>query len=415
MTPSDQLLTTAASPSSAPTPVPDPVPAKRASAALCAALVFVIAVGASLLAYAALTLPGAWFPRDSPKAWAASDLALVRGTGQLAGEELVVTASGADNIALVRAPVDLRSSDYPAIVWVGVDFSDTATVSLLWRSDYAPERLNHAQVRVESGRPMPVVLAKDPAWIGRITGVALAIRGPLPQPIRIRGVVAKPMGLIETLHDRASEWLAFESWTGTSINTISGGADIQDLPLPLLLAAAVTGAVGIVALIRRLRASAFGMTTIELAAAFFLVAWLLLDARWMWNLTRQGAVTAKEFAFKTTDEKHSTEEDAALYAFVSQALKVLPAEPARVIVAADADYFRGRAAYHLYPHNVFFDPRSNVLLPARMLRPGDWLLVYRRRGILYDAAQQKLRWDGGETVSAEIKMAGAGAALFLIR
>jgi hypothetical protein len=339
----------------------------------------------------------------------------MRGTGQIVGDELAVSAPDADGITLVSVPAELRSSDYAVIAWVGVDFSDKSLVSVLWRSDYQPGQIHFAQVRVESGRLMPVAVSKNPAWVGRITGLALAIRGPLPQPVRIRGVVAKPMGLVETLHDRTSEWLAFEGWTGTSINTVTGGADIQDLPLPLLLGVAVAVAAGIVALARRVRPGAFGMSTAALAAAFFLAAWLLLDARWTWNLMRQVSATAKEFAFETADEKHSTEEDAALYAFVARARKVLPAEPARIVVVSDAHYFRGRAAYLLYPHNVYAEPRSNVLQPARMFRPGDWLLVYQRRGIQYDAAQQKLRWDGGETVSAELALADAGGALFRIR
>ena len=47
------------------------------------------------------------------------------------------------------------------------------------------------------------------------------------------------MGAIELLRDRVGEWLAFERWNGASINTITGGADVQDLPLPALLATVV--------------------------------------------------------------------------------------------------------------------------------------------------------------------------------
>ena len=86
-----------------------------------------------------------------------------------------------------------------------------------------------------------------------------------------------------------------------------------------------------------------------------------------------------------------------------------------IFVAADAHYFRGRAAYHLYPHSVFFDPRSNELQWADQLRPGDWLLVYQQRGIQYDASRQMLRWETGRTTSAEVKLIEPGAALFRIR
>jgi hypothetical protein len=53
---------------------------------------------------------------------------------------------------------------------------------------------------------------------------ALAIQGPLSETVRIRGVIAKPMGALELLVDRFREWTAFEGWSGTSINTLSGGA-----------------------------------------------------------------------------------------------------------------------------------------------------------------------------------------------
>ena len=93
----------------------------------------------------------------------------------------------------------------------------------------------------------------------------------------------------------------------------------------------------------------------------------------------------------------------------------LPATPAWVIVAADADYFRGRGAFHLYPHNVFFDAGHNVMPAPSSLRPGDYLVVYQRRGVQFDPAQQKLRWDGGPPVSAELLLAEGGGAAFRIR
>ena len=324
-------------------------------------------------------------------------------------------APDAEGIVLVTVNADLRSVDYAALAWIGIDFPDQSIASVLWRSDFVPNRLNVAPVRIESGRPMPVALANNPAWIGRITGLALAVRGSLSQPIRLRGVVAKPMGLSETLGDRATEWLALESWTGTSINTVTGGADVQSLPLPLLLAITVVIAGAAVAVISRWRPGTFGTTVSFIVGSFFLVSWLVLDARWTWNLGRQVEATAAQFAGMTAAQKHGTLEDAALFGFIGKALAVMPATPARVVVFSDAHYFRSRAAYHLLPHRVFADPRSNALQPASALRSGDWLLVYQRKGIQYDAAQHKLRWDGGQTVSADVKLIEPGGALFLVK
>jgi hypothetical protein len=146
----------------------------------------------------------------------------------------------------------------------------------------------------------------------------------------------------------------------------------------------------------------------------FVCAWLVLDARWTLNLARQVAATAATYAGKDWHERHLAADDGPLFSFIEKVRAKLPATPARVIVVADADYFRGRGAYHLYPHNVYFDPRGNTMPAPSSLKSGDYLVVYQRRGVQYDPGQKRLRWDGGEPVGAEMLEAGQGAALFRI-
>lgn len=390
------------------------VPRRLLSARSASRLVFatLIALLAPLAVYLAISVPKSWFPAAAPKAFAASGLALAHGSGQLVDDELRVTVPDSTP-ALISLVPDLISSDYAAIAWIATDLPDGARVRLLWRNDKAPEKLNAMDVAVESGRTRPVMVADNPAWSGRITGLALAIQGPLTQPVRIRGVIAKPMGALEMLGDRVGEWLAFEGWSGTSINTVTGGADFQDLPLPLLIALTVALAGTAVVLIERRRPGTFGVAPPVALGALFVIAWLILDARWTGNLLRQESQTAQQFAGKSLHDKHLAGEDAQLFAFVERARQVLPSQPARIFVAADTRYFRGRAAYFLYPHRVFFDPLSNELQWTDELRPGDWLLVYQQRGIQYDASRQMLRWGStGHTTGAEVKLIGPGAALF---
>jgi len=104
-----------------------------------------------------------------------------------------------------------------------------------------------------------------------------------------------------------------------------------------------------------------------------------------------------------------------LFAFIEQVRATLPAAPVRVFVVSDAHYFRGRAAFHLYPHNVFFESSRNVMPPPANLRAGDWLLVYQRRGVQFDPSANRLRWDNVTPVSAQLKLTGPGAALFQIQ
>lgn len=368
-----------------------------------------------LLGYLALAVPSSWFPSASAKAWRTSDMTLARGSGRILGDELLVTAVDSSGIAVVSVNPDLRATDFPAIAWIATDIAEDADVRLIWRTDVQPQKLNSAPVTVTAGRPMPAILANDGAWTGRVTGIALVIRAKLAKPIRIRGVVAKPMGAIEILRDRAGEWLAFEEWTGTSINTVVGGADVQDLPLPPLMAAACAVAGALLLALRRWRPGLTSGSSAGLLLALFAVAWLVLDARWTWNLVRQEKITVRDYGGRNSVEKHLAAEDAALFAFVEKARHVMPETPVRVFVVAYAAYFRGRAAYHLYPHNVFTDRSNGTMPPASALRPGDWLFDYEGRGIMYDRVSGNLRWDGNQTIAAEPKLIGPGAALFLIR
>ena len=378
-------------------------------------LVFGIALLLCVIGYLSAAVPGAWFPAAETQSWAAKDLVIVRGTGSLVGDELVVTAPDVTGTTIVSLNAQFRSSQYPVIAWIGADFPDQAKVTMLWNSDYLPGKVNVAPVDVESGRLRPVQVQGTRRWVGNITGLALTVQGPLPAPLRIRGVVAKPMGALGTLRDRAGEWLAFEGWTGTSINSVVGGADVQDLPLPLLLAAAVALASALAYTLARWHPRALGVGVAATIAGSFLLAWFALDARWTWNLARQVAETATRYAGKDTHEKGLAAEDGALYAFIEKARAVMPQTPARVFVLADAPYFRGRAAYHLYPHDAYADVLGAAPAPATAMRPGDWVLVWQRPGIQYDPAQHKLRWDAREPISAEAKLVGDGAALFVVR
>jgi hypothetical protein len=157
-----------------------------------------------------------------------------------------------------------------------------------------------------------------------------------------------------------------------------------------------------------------------------LLAWLVLDVGWTAGLAGHVRDDSQRFAGKTPAAKHLALEDGALYAFAEKARAILPpiasrapaasdAPAARVFVVADSNYLRGRAAYLLYPWNVWTDRTQNALPPADRLHRGDWLVVYQRRGVEYDAAKRHLRWDGGKVLDADLKLLDHGGALFELR
>ena len=390
---------------------PPPSPPR---AMLVGVSLFAVSALLCIVGYLFVSVPGNWFGSSPTLRWTAAELAVTQGSGQASAEGLRVSASGAQGIAIVSIQTSFRSAGYAAVAWDTADVPDDLAAALVWRNDYEPGRRFTRPLTVEARRLLPITLADDPNWIGKINGLALIVRGDLSQPMLIRGVEAKPMTAAQVLHDRVREWLAFEPWSGGSINSRNGGADAQDLPLPFALAAIVGVALIIYAAVARWWPQTVGPFRPLIAGGLFVCAWFLLDVPWQWNLAREARATFKQYAGKPWRERHLAAEDGPLFAFIEQARARLPPPPVRVFMAADALYFRDRGAYHLYPYNVYFDPYRNTMPDAAKLRSGDYLVVFRRKGVQFDPAQKKLRWDGGQPVDAEILFAEGGGAVFAI-
>jgi hypothetical protein len=379
---------------------------------------FAAACVALLAIYVTATAPGAWFPRAAAKSLTHRDLTISKGTGRVfaqpqIGEALIVLSTDETGIAVVSAVTDVRSADYPIVAWRAQDIADDADVRMLWRSDVAPAKLNAIKLAVAGGGVLPVVIANDANWVGRVTGVALVIRGPLADPPpRIFGVAFRPGGIADALRDIVGGWFSFERWSGASINTRSGGADVQALPLSLLLVVAliVTAALWYLWARKRGRAAAWPIAL----AAVFIAAWTVLDVQWIANLTRQVAETREQFGGKDWYARHEAADDAEVFKFIERVRSKLPASPARVFMLSDAAPLRARGAYYLYPHNVLFDPFDNTLPRITALRAGDYVIVYHRRGVQYNREARRLRFEGGDSIEAELVMTEPGAGVFRI-
>ena len=377
--------------------------------------VFGASAAACLLGYLAFAAPGRWLDAPPSLQWRARELAVTRGSGQLAPEGLVISAPDATRAVVISLNTSFRARDYPVIEWDAAGVPDNVEATMLWYSDIDASRVFRHSLIVEGGRFAPVTLAQDRGWIGRIGGLALVLQGSFAEPIVVPGAAAKPMSATQVLGDRVREWLAFEPWNGASINGLIGGADVQDLPLPALLGAVAGIAALAYAGLARWKPLVFGPVLGAGVPAMFVIAWIAVDARWQWNLLRQASVTYAQYAGKSWQERHLAAEDGPLFAFIEKVRAKLPDPPARVFMVAAAQYLRNRGAYHLYPYNVYFDPWSDTVPPPSAVRPGDFIVVYQRKGIQFDAAQHRLRWDDQAPIGVELLLVDAGAALFRVR
>ena len=376
---------------------------------------FAASLGVCALAYLAITVQGSWLSAARTLHWTPRDLNIVRGTGELGPEGLALKANDASNAVLVSVNTAFRSSDYAVIAWKTTGIPDDAEVGLLWRNDYEPGRVFNRRLDVEAGRVQPFSLLHDPNWVGRISGLALAVKGVSGGPVIVQGATAKTMSPREIMGDRVSEWFTFEPWNGASINTLIGGADTQDLPMAFAFAVIVGVAALIYRALARWRPQWVGPFHPSILGALFVVAWIALDVRWQWNLARQVMVTEELYGGKSWRDRHLVADDRMVFAFIEKVRAKLPPPPVRVFMVADEHYYRDRGAYHLYPYNVFFSPWDNSMPPPSAVRSGDYFVVYQRRGVQYDPASQRLRWDGNAPIPAELVFSDGGAAMFRIQ
>jgi len=387
-----------------------PAPSDPRSPARWALLLLAISIALCLIGYLALAAPGRWFPGVQTKQWSAREMAVPLGRATREDDSLVIAPGPSADRVVVSVETRFRSSEYPVIAWSASGVPDNAQIRLMWRTQYEPGRMNVVQIPVAYNRLLPVLLTREAGWVGDITGLALAIQGTLEQPVRIDGVTANPMGVREVLRARLEEWSRFESWNGSSINTLSGGADVQALPLSAFL---FVSALMAIALWTGLAYRRGWLATLPVAlGVVFLAVWLVSDARWGWNLVRQARATVAQYGGKDDHARHLAAEDGPLFAFIEHVRAKLPAGPVRIFVASDTDYLRGRAAYHLYPNNVYFVPSMNTIPDPGFLHSGDYMVVYQRKGVQFDPAAGRLRWDGLPPVRAELLLLEAGSALF---
>ena len=328
-------------------------------------------------------------PERESRGWKAAELTVTSGAAKLDGDSLVVAAAGAANPTIVAIATDLRSSEFAAVTWNVHGVPDDADVRMLWKSDIAPSRTNQYPSTVEAGRLRRVVLAGNPAWIGRVQGIALAIRGaagraithrgrfrrshggtadPRRAPARMAGVRAFQRCVDQYDHRRCR-------WAGPAVATARRAR--RSRSPPCCCGERIARGRGFI--------SCSAASTL---AGLFVVAWFALDARWMTNLVRETGLTLARYGGKSTARKARRRRGRALFAFV---------EKARAVHAGGARARLRRRRHALLPRARRVPPvsaqrlvRTESVTFSRgrsWLQAGDWLLVYQRRGIQYNAAK----------------------------
>jgi len=356
---------------------------------------------------------GPWRASAEPYVINGAQLA-VRGQGRVEGTRVLIEGPAPDGTAAAIlnffSPIEARSFRVVSVQVSGA--YPPGGVSLVWRVKGSEERaVNRVELVNSGGRILPVTLGSVDGWSGSVLGIGLIARGDFRAPFVIERIELKPASAWTTIDAMVSAWLEFEPWDGGSIHFMAGGNPALKHPLPLFLGISFVVAIGLYLLVIVLGHTRFDP---KVALAIALLGWALIDVRWQWNLAKQLDITRFQYAGKSWEDKRLAAEDGALFAFMREAAAKIGDKPAHIFVFSDDEYGRVRGAYHLYPKNVSVHPKRQTLLPAATYKAGDVLVLFRKRGVEYNQADKRLRWEGTQSVTADLIHFSQGSAVFRV-
>ncbi|HEX8010436.1 MAG TPA: hypothetical protein VF814_05820 [Casimicrobiaceae bacterium] len=379
-----------------------------------AATLLGIALGVVLLYAVATKSSGGWADGPAPIVVSGSGWIPVEGTGRRDGDAFVLTAPGAGGVAVLAAKLTpFQAKDFPRLEWALDSADPPSEVFLVWRTREHPKRNSSKRLEWLVNGVAPLELSADDGWSGTVTGVALVVRSSLAAPLRVGALRMASPSATEIASALWRQWSARILLRGYSISFPFDSERAHYLPL--LSGVAVAEGIAILAygLLARRRGWPRDRRVLW---AIFLGGWILLDLRWQVNLWQGAIDQGVRFAGKTTEAKHRAAGDAALYALLERIKAALPAPPARVVLFCDNVAICSRAAFFLYPHNVFRAVDASLRPPdPQRLRAGDYLLIAYSRTLGYDPGRGVVVWPDGRTRPAEQVLLQPEALLLRVR
>lgn len=336
---------------------------------------------------------------------------LVQGRGQSSMGAYVLEALDPQGLGIVSAGVPpFAAESYPRVEWHlrGADVAGMK-LSFVWRTLEHPKRKFHVELEWEGGDVAYASPTPADGWSGTITGVALAVQGNLAQPLVVQSWTVPSASAWTALTEILRQWSVPFPFKGTTIS-FPFDAERNDYASLLIVVALAQGLA--LAAYYLLAQRGGWPCDARVLWTVFLIGWLLLDVRWQVDLWRQLAQTTRQFGGKTPEEKHLAMDDHAVFELMRQVNAVLPPPPVRILFLSDNLALRTRAAFFLYPQNVYHDVRGITPEPDQV-RSGDFVLLFWFRGLVYDPQAQQLRWPDGRTKAADKILALVDGALLV--
>ncbi|KAA6187869.1 hypothetical protein F2Q65_01125 [Thiohalocapsa marina] len=334
------------------------------------------------------------------------------GQGRVNSDGLMIERAGQNetSVVLVQLPA-IEAEGFGTLSWHLKGLTSDQDLQIFWVSSMAPLQLQ-AHVLTDSQKQEGVVnLTTEATWAGRIELLGLTVQGEISQPLTLAQVLLmqKPRTIAYSLRVLLRSWTYREPWSMRSINFREHvGNQWQTIPLIqatiwLLISGSLFMALSIKADSRSLLTG---------SAALLMVAWLVLDAQWQWQLYKR---------LQETFERHSdtlpgarnpiNDTDGSIAKLVTEVRKYLSPNLNRIImVTADPDGFLSlRTRYRLLPLNT--NPGMMHLPDPDQVQADDYLLLIQPPAdIQYNPATRQLV-NGVRRLPVEPLMAIPGIAV----
>jgi hypothetical protein len=338
---------------------------------------------------------------------------VLAGTGTLSDGEIRLELNATGRGMINLANLQLEASRYPFLHLNIEGSASDPKVTIFWhRSDtghksYFIPAGSHAQ----GSSWLATNELRD--WTGSISSLYLSVVGQPGEIVRVSDFSLFPPSPSRQLRSLYSDLTRYVPWNRAAMNTHTGVTQVSSFyPVPLIVALLVLSLVGYVMLLLVFRAKlTFNR---QVVALIFLACWIILDLIWQNRLLHQLADTYRTFSGKSTQEKLAVGPDAALYGFVSQVIPLLEPKDARIFVLGNDKYSGQRAAYFLYPFNVYWPEPGRSVPQQDFFRRGDYVFLIRPTTSVFDAERNKLWISDTGVFDAQLVVANpAGTAVRL--
>jgi len=357
--------------------------------------------------------PGATGQQAPPVTMSTAGARVLAGTGTLSDGEIFLELNAAGMGIINMADIQIEASRYPFLHLNIAGFSSDPKVAIAWkRSDTGQQSYSSpAGSHAHGSSWLATKELRD--WTGSISSLNLVAFGQEGEVVRVSDFSLFPASPTRQLRALYSDLTRYVPWNRAAMNTHTGVTQASSFyPVPLLVALLLLSLVGYGLLLLVFRAkTTFNWRVVGL---IFLACWIILDLSWQNRLLHQLTDTYRTFSGKNTQEKLAVGPDAALYDFVSQVIPLLEPEDARIFVLGNDKYSGQRAAYYLYPFNVYWPEPGRVLPQQDFFRRGDYVVLIRPTTAVFDASRNKLWIPDTGAFDAQLVVANPwGAALRL--